>query len=334
MKIIRQRLPQIVFDEVFTFILRLLQEADLLHGKAFGIDATTLEANAAMKSIVRKDNGEDWKEYLRRLAAAEGIEDPSDEDLRRLDRRRKGKKVSNKEWQSATDPDRRITKMKDGRTHLAYKAEHTVQLDSQAIVSAHVTHADQGDGDSSQESLILAQAQLIAVDHPQAIEEAVMDKGYHVNGLLGQCQRWEVRTYIPERRHVFIDDMIVEARRDVHLVPHPPKVLAEDVKGVAAVPDSVYYQDGRKVTFIAANCDPPRRPDSTNWDGRAFEDMNPDTPPEERFKYAGRDLHVGGPCVLLVYPKFFYQFRFRCCFHFNNRPSCVGCVVCRNPNTG
>lgn len=112
MTIIRQRLPQQVFDEVFTFVLRLLQEADLLHGKAFGIDATTLEANAAMKSIVRRDNGEDWKEYLRGLAAAEGIADPSDEDLRRLDRRRKGKKVSNKEWRSATDPDARITKNK------------------------------------------------------------------------------------------------------------------------------------------------------------------------------------------------------------------------------
>ena len=95
------------------------------------------------------------------------------------------------------------------------------------------------------------------------------------------------------RRHVFIDDMIVEARRDVHLVSHPPRVQSEDVKGVTAIPDSVYYQDGRKVTFIAANCGPPRRPDSTNWDGRAFEDMNPDTPPEERFKYAGRDLQRG-----------------------------------------
>ena len=200
MTIIRQRLPQSVFDEVFTFILRLLQEAKLLQGKAFGIDATTLEANAAMKSIIRRDNGEDWKEYLRRLAAAEGIDDPSDEDLRRMDRRRQGKKASNKEWQSKTDPDSRIAKMKDGRTHLAYKAEHTVQLDSQAIISTHVTHADESDGDTAQESLILAQAQLIAVDNPQAIEEAVMDKGYHVNRLLAQCQRWSVRTYIPERR--------------------------------------------------------------------------------------------------------------------------------------
>ena len=95
-------------------------------GVYFGIDATTLEANAAMKSIVRRDNGEDWKVYLRGLAAAEGIADPSDEDLRRFDRRRKGKKVSNQEWSSETDPDARITKMKDARTHLAYKAGHNL----------------------------------------------------------------------------------------------------------------------------------------------------------------------------------------------------------------
>ncbi len=126
MTIIRQRLPELVFDKVFRFALGLLEDKGLLRGKTVAIDATTLEANAAMKSIVRKDSGEDWNEFLRRLAKAEGIENPTDEDLRRLDRGRKDKKVSNEQWESPTDKDSRIAKMKDGRTHLAYKAEPAV----------------------------------------------------------------------------------------------------------------------------------------------------------------------------------------------------------------
>ncbi len=129
--------------QVFRFVLRLLEKKGLLRGKAVAIDATTLEANAAMKSIVRKDTGEDWKQYLRGLAKAEGIEDPTEEDLRRLDRGRKDKKVSNHQWESPTDPDSRIAKMKDGRTHLAYKAEHAVDLESEAIVATTVTFADE-----------------------------------------------------------------------------------------------------------------------------------------------------------------------------------------------
>src|SRR5437899_9244445 len=115
MTIIRQRLPESVFDKVFVFVLSLLQDQGLLCGKAVAIDATTLEANAAMKSIVRKDSGEDWKEYLQGLAKAEGIANPTEEDLRRLDRGRKNKKVSNEQWESPTDPDSRIAKMKDGQ---------------------------------------------------------------------------------------------------------------------------------------------------------------------------------------------------------------------------
>ena len=116
-------------------------KSELLKRKTFGVDATTLETSAAMHTIERKGTGEDWKEYLRELAKEEGIENPSDEDIQRIDRGRKGKKVSNKEWQSKSDPDSRITKMKDGRTHLAYKAEHSVELETEAIVSCHVTHA-------------------------------------------------------------------------------------------------------------------------------------------------------------------------------------------------
>src|SRR5208283_521863 len=200
MTIIRQRLPESVFDQVFVFILRLLGEKGLLRGKAVAVDATTLEANAAMKSIVRKDTGQDWKEYLRGLAKAEGIENPTEEDLRRLDRGRKDKKVSNQQWESPTDRDSRITKMKDGRTHLAYKAEHAVDLESEAIVAATVTFADKSDPQSGPVTLSLAEANLVLAGSATEIEETVMDKGYHDNGLLTGLARRGVRTYIPERR--------------------------------------------------------------------------------------------------------------------------------------
>ncbi len=200
MTIIRPRLPESVFDDVFTFVLELLDWKGLLKGKVMGIDATTLEANAAMKSIVRKDTGENWKDYLRKLAQAEGIDNPTEEDLRRLDRKRKDKKVSNEQWQSPTDPDARIAKMKDGRTHLAYKAEPAVDLKTEAIVAATVMHADRADGATGAETLIVAQANLVVADNEVAVTELVADKGYHDNRLLAQCQDWQVRTYSPEKK--------------------------------------------------------------------------------------------------------------------------------------
>ena len=200
MTIIRQRLPELIFDKIFRLVLGLLDEQGLLRGKTLAIDATTLEANAAMKSIVRKDTGNDWKEYLRGLAQAEGLENPTEEDLRRLDRGRPDKKVSNDQWQSPTDPDSRITKMKDGRTPLAYKAEHAVDLHSEAIVAALVTHADRSDPASAPLTLTLAEANLVLAGSATKVQEAVMDKGYHDNGLLAECAQRGVRTYIPERR--------------------------------------------------------------------------------------------------------------------------------------
>jgi transposase len=200
MTIIRQRLPESVFDKVFVFVLSLLRGKGLLRGKSVAIDATTLEANAAMKSIVRKDTGEDWKQYLQGLARAEGIENPSQEELRRLDRGRTDKKVSNQQWQSRTDRDSRITKMKDGRTHLAYKAEHAVDVQSEAIVATTVTFADKADPQTAPVTLDLAAANLVLAGSQAAVEEAVMDKGYHDNRLLAQLTERGIRTYIPERK--------------------------------------------------------------------------------------------------------------------------------------
>jgi len=200
MTIIRQRLAESVYDKVFVFVLSLLEQKGLLRGKAVAIDATTLEANAAMRSIVRKDTGEDWKQYLQGVAKAEGIENPTEVDLRRLDRARTDKKVSNEHWQSPTDQDSRIAKMKEGRTHLAYKAEHAVDLKSEAIVATTVTFADKSDPQSAPVTLDLAEANLVLAGSEVALEEAVLDKGYHDNRLLVHLTERGLRSYIPERR--------------------------------------------------------------------------------------------------------------------------------------
>jgi transposase len=201
---IRNRLPHSAHEAVFVWVLALLNKKKLLKGKTVGVDSTTLEADAAMKSIVRKDTGEDWKEYLTRLMKEEGLiaesaEQPSDEELRKFDKSRTDKKVSNDEWTSPTDPDARITKMKDGTTHLAYKAEHVVDLKTEAILAAEIYHADQHDTATLEDSLHQAQINLAEAGSEQEIEEAAADKGYHANGPLTELREHTTyRTYIPE----------------------------------------------------------------------------------------------------------------------------------------
>lgn len=197
----RQRLPEDVFWEVFAFVLRVAVERKLLKGQTIAVDSTTLEANAAMKSLVRRATNEDWKTYVRGLMKAEGIEDPSDEDVRRFDRKRK-KKTSNKEWKSATDPDSRVTKMKDGRTHLAYKAEHAVDLDSGLIVAPVVYRGDDSDCETLPVTVEIAREQLQAADSPHQVEEVVDDKGYHkAETIQTLIEVQHVRTYIAEPKH-------------------------------------------------------------------------------------------------------------------------------------
>ncbi len=200
MSVIRKRLSADTFQQVFLFVLNLLRERGLVRGKILGIDATTPEANAAMKSIVRKDGGDGWKDYLRKLAAAEGIENPTDDDLRRIDRQRPGKKVSNEDWESPTDPDSRTTKMKDGRTHLAHKAEHAVDLETEAIVAAEVKPADQGDAKSGPETLRAADANLLDSGNEGSVQACVADKGYHATALIAELTRQGIRTHFPERK--------------------------------------------------------------------------------------------------------------------------------------
>lgn len=194
---IRTRLPEVVHEQVFARVLAIAHEKNLLRGKTVGVDSTTLEANAAMRAIVRKDTGEDYKTYLARLAKDAGIENPTDEDLRRFDRTRK-KKASNEDWKSATDADSRIAKMKDGRTHLAYKAEHAVDLDSGLVLAAGVHPADQGDAATLVDSLMRTQVNLVRAGLVVEVEEAAADKGYHKAEVLAECAGWGWRTYIPE----------------------------------------------------------------------------------------------------------------------------------------
>jgi transposase len=181
---------------VFQWCVRVLASAGLLDAQTVAIDATTLEANAAMRSIRRRDDGRKYEEYLKGLAEAEGIENPTREQLARLDRKRK-KKASNKEWTSPSDPDARIAKMKDGRTHLAHKAEHAVDLASGAVVAVTLQAADQGDTTTVHETLAEAQDNARLVNE-RGVEEVVADKGYHSGAALVKLHQGSVRTYIPE----------------------------------------------------------------------------------------------------------------------------------------
>lgn len=203
----RKRLPAEVFEEVFQFVLRIAVEKKLLSGKTVGVDSTTLEADAAMKSIVRRDTGEDWREYVTRLMREEGAIEPqtqpTDEEIRRYDKGRKNKKVSNDDWQSPNAPESGITQLKDGRTHAAYKAEHVVDLESDLVVGATLHPGHHADTDTMVDSVMDAQQNLKQAGSSQLIEEVAADKGYHAASTLELSEALNLRTYVPEprRRH-------------------------------------------------------------------------------------------------------------------------------------
>src|SRR5450432_3348117 len=199
--------------KVFTWVLGVLADRGLIKGQRIAIDATTLEANAAMRSIVRRDTGESYEEFLRGLAKASGIETPTREDLARLDRKRK-KRTSNQEWMSPSDADSRVAKMKDGRTHLAHKAEHAVDLDTGAVVAVTLQGADKGDTTTLDQTLCEAgaavaelvgrEAELRPDDAPKVnimgVQELVTDKGYHSGAVVQRVKSYQVRSYIPEKQ--------------------------------------------------------------------------------------------------------------------------------------
>jgi len=213
----RTRLPSEVYERVFDFALGIVDKQGLLKGKVVGVDSTYLRADASMKGIVRRDTEEGYNAYLERLSKDAGIEEPSAEDLRRMDRTRKGKRTSNKDWKSPVDEDARIARMKDGTTRLSHKAEHVVDMEAGAIVHAEILDAATGDASSIVDSIDKADTRLSTIrdddddDAPPAssgdkprgtkqIKEACGDKGYHKAATIRELERRGVRTYIPERK--------------------------------------------------------------------------------------------------------------------------------------
>jgi transposase len=203
---IRGRLDVEVHERVFTFVLTALAKVDLVKAKTVGLDATTLEANAALRSIVRRDTGEGYESYLTKLAQASGIATPTRADLAKLDKKRKNK-GNNDDWQHPHDPDARIAKMKDGRTHLAHKAEHAVDLVSGAVVAVTVQPADEGDTTTWRQTVETACQHLNDAKHdPEAaskingkvVEELVNDKGYHSNQTMVDLREIGIRSYTSE----------------------------------------------------------------------------------------------------------------------------------------
>ncbi len=194
--------------QVFLWVLSMLTEEGLVKGNTVAIDGTTLEANAALRSIVRRDNGRAYEDFLKVLAKESGIETPTREQLARLDRKRK-KKGSNDDWKNPHDPDAQITKMKDGRTHLAHKAEHAVDLETGALLAVTLQTATAGDTKTLHETLtqcgehireVAASAEPEESEqlNPEGPAELVLDKGYHSNDSLVLLKDVEVRSYCSE----------------------------------------------------------------------------------------------------------------------------------------
>src|ERR1700733_5407113 len=193
--------------KVFLWVLGMLAKEGLLKGNTVAVDGTTLEANAALRSIVRRDNGQGYEEFLKGLAKESGIETPTREQLAKLDRKRK-KKGNNDDWKNPHDPDAQITKMKDGRTHLAHKAEHAVDLDTGAVLAVTLQSATAGDTNTLHETLTQCGEHIreVAVEtadkaeqvNPEGPAELVLDKGYHSNDVLVVLQEVEVRSYCSE----------------------------------------------------------------------------------------------------------------------------------------
>ncbi len=196
-------------QQVFTWVLKVLADYDLLSGKTLGVDATTLEANAAMRSIVRRDTKETYAAFLTKLAKESGVETPTREDLARIDKKRKNK-ASNADWEHPHDPDAKVAKMKDGTTHLAHKAEHAVDLGEGghgAVLAVALHGADEGDTSTLVPTINQASENLRAVADdgrvadkvdPAWASEVATDKGYHANGTMADLAEMEVRSYVPE----------------------------------------------------------------------------------------------------------------------------------------
>ena len=202
----RSRLPHEVHDKIFGWVLALVAGHDLVKAERVGVDGSTMEANAALRTIVRRDTGENYREMLTRMARESGVETPSVDDLVRLDRKRKGKKLANADWESPVDPDAKVARMKDGTTRLAYKPEHAVDLDTGVIVAAPIHPADQGDTNTLDPTLQAAAHNLAGIGRAPTSRDRcdlVTDKGYHSRGVLARLDggAWKTRIAEPAPAH-------------------------------------------------------------------------------------------------------------------------------------
>jgi len=234
--VIRKRLPLEIHQQVFQFVLTILAREGALKGKVLGLDATTVEANAALRELVRKDTGERYYAYVKRLAEEAGEPSQKFDDLVRFDRKRKGKKLSNEEWEHPHDPDARVGRDKHGATDMLYKLEKTDDLETGAILSVTVATADTGDTASQAATLDAAAENLTAVlsdgasremifpDHAEYAEEVVLqevvkDKGYHSDGVLEELDARGMTSYVCVPRSVKRDwtgKEIEQARYEVN----------------------------------------------------------------------------------------------------------------------
>ncbi len=205
----RSRLPHEVHEQVFSWVLSLVAEGGLVKGDRIGVDGSTMEANAALRTIVRRETGETYRQMLTRMAQDSGIATPRLDDLVRLDRTRKGKKLSNEDWTSPTDADAKIARMKDGTTHLAYKPEHAVDLDTGIIVAAPIHSSDEGDTTTLKPTLDEVEKNLSAIDLAPRREdpcELIADKGYHSRAVLKGLDKgaWKTRIAEPTTANGFL----------------------------------------------------------------------------------------------------------------------------------
>jgi len=200
---IRQRIPAEIDEWVHREVLAIAATKKLIGGRTVAVDSTMIAANAAMKSMVRRGDGSDWPTYVGKLADDAGVEIKSKDDLRRFDRKRRGKRVSNDDWTSPTDPDSKIARMKDGTTKFAYKVQHTVDLEDGIVLDATVHDAETADSALLEDGIVSAQVNLDEAETEIEIKEAVADKGYHKAEVLADVAELGVRTYIPQPRSAY-----------------------------------------------------------------------------------------------------------------------------------
>ncbi len=197
---LRQRLPQEVHEQALGIILAIAKKEHLLNGEQLIVDSTLIEANAAMETIKHKETGESYRQYLKTLAEQEGLVNAKASDLSNFDKKRPDKSCSNNDWESPSDPEARITKMKDGTTHLAYKVEHAVDVESGMIVATPVYEATKHDSATLVTTLEDAQINLVRGDSDTEVSEVVADKGYFAIDTLEECEELQVRSYLSEKK--------------------------------------------------------------------------------------------------------------------------------------